>query len=497
MSDLPRNSGALIGGRYRLDARIGVGALAEVWRAVDEVLNRPVAVKLVHEHLAGDEQARAAVQREALAAARLHHPHIVSLYDTVLDEERPALVFELVHGRDLRTILVDGPLPPADVVRIGRAVADALDHVHRAGLVHGDVKPANVLLADDGRVLLADVGLARAAQTADTTRPVGDAAGTARYLAPEVLAGGQADSRSDLYSLGTLLFEAATGHRTFDAPTEAGAAVARLQRDPVRARQLRPDVPRSLDDLLHRLLRREPRERPADAAEVRATLDLAGEPAGPLPVPPPPPVAVGDRTPPSGVAPTFREAERTWLVPAGVIVLAAAGLGVVALVFGSTDAGRDLFRGARDAVGGPRLAAVDAAAAAAFDPAGDGSEHDDRAALAIDGDAGTTWTTETYRQPDFGTKPGVGLVVSLAQPAEVARIVVTSPTPGWAGEVMVAPSPATALEGWQPVAQLAADGQSTEVAVDPPAAAGAVLVWITDLGPSPHQVEIAEVEVRA
>ncbi|HEX4814375.1 MAG TPA: protein kinase, partial [Nonomuraea sp.] len=153
--------GALIGGRYRLVTKLARGGMAEVWEAKDEVLSRPVAVKTLLPHLVADEAFHTRFHREALAAARLSHPHIVSIYDTCSSEDFEAIVMELVRGSTLRAVLdARGALPPRRAVSIARQVADALCHAHAGGLVLRDVKPGNILLADDGRVLVTDFGIA-------------------------------------------------------------------------------------------------------------------------------------------------------------------------------------------------------------------------------------------------------------------------------------------------------------------------------------------------
>jgi serine/threonine protein kinase len=174
------SEGHRIGGRYRLVKRLARGGMAEVWEAEDEVLARAVAVKLLLPHLAADEAFHARFHREALAAARLSHPHIVSIYDTCSTEDAEAIVMELVRGTTLRELLdTKGALPPARAVAVARQVADALAHAHASGLVHRDVKPGNILLADDGRVLVTDFGIAKAAEEATDLTDAGQIVGTA------------------------------------------------------------------------------------------------------------------------------------------------------------------------------------------------------------------------------------------------------------------------------------------------------------------------------
>src|SRR5690242_12194099 len=174
--------------------------MAEVWAAVDEVLARRVAVKILHRHLAADPTFVARFRQEAVAVARLIHPSIVSVYDTVSDDGVEAIVMELVEGCTLRQHLDDrGVLSPEETVNIAEQLADALDLAHRAGVVHRDIKPANIMVCPDGRALLTDFGIAK--QEAIDLTATGHLLGTAKYLAPEQVTGAPLDGRADLYAL--------------------------------------------------------------------------------------------------------------------------------------------------------------------------------------------------------------------------------------------------------------------------------------------------------
>src|SRR5215475_2675571 len=230
--------------------------MATVWVADDPVLSRRVAVKILRADLAADEGTRARFRHEAIAAARLSHPNIVSTYDTGDDDGIAYIVMELVEGPTLRHLIdQQGGLPVGDVIRIGKQVAEALDAAHRAGLVHRDVKPANVLVPASGPVKVTDFGIAKAAGGDDLTR-TGTVMGTARYLAPEQVNGHGTDARTDVYGLGLLLFEMCTGHTPFGGDTEVATAMARLTTVAPSIRAERRDIPAELDDLVHRCLAR-------------------------------------------------------------------------------------------------------------------------------------------------------------------------------------------------------------------------------------------------
>ena len=254
---------AVIADRYRLDELCGRGGTAEVWKATDTSLDRTVALKLVT--VAHDESSARAAD-EAKTLARLSHPSLVQVYDAGTDNSgRPWVVMEFVDGETLGAALKRGPLPLEEVRLIGQGVAEALDHVHAQGLVHRDVKPANILLRQGGGAKLTDFGIARLVDAARVTS-TGLLVGTASYLAPEQVAGETVGPATDVYALGLLMLEAITGTREFAGPA-VESAMARLHRDPV----LPPTLPAVWSSLLSAMTARQPSDRPT-AAEVAGVL---------------------------------------------------------------------------------------------------------------------------------------------------------------------------------------------------------------------------------
>ena len=243
----------LLGARYRLDELLASGGMAQVWLGTDEVLRRAIAVKVLHQHLAADETFVTRFRHEAIAVARLSHPAIVNVYDTCSDDGIEAIVMELVRGQTLRERLDEGPLDPWVAANIAAQVAGALAVAHAAGLVHRDIKPANILLSEDGRVKVGDFGIAKAAESADLTQE-GSFLGTAKYLAPEQVEAKPVDARTDLYSLGVVLYEMLCGRVPFEADTSSGTALARLHSDPQRPRLVKAGVPCELEAITMRLL---------------------------------------------------------------------------------------------------------------------------------------------------------------------------------------------------------------------------------------------------
>ncbi len=272
----------VLGGRYVLREVLGTGGMATVWRARDEVLGREVAVKVLSPQYAADPGFLARFEREARHAAAVSHPRLVTVFDSGIDRGTPFLVMELVTGRTLRQVLDEaGPLPAGQAVAVTAAVCEGLEAAHAAGLVHRDVKPANIMLAR-GEVKILDFGIARAGGTAAWTA-TGTVLGTAAYLSPEQAAGYPAGPQSDC-----VLFEMLAGVSPFTAESQVAIAYRQVHDDPGAPSARRPGLPASLDQITARLLAKDPAARPASAAAARAGLLAALAPGATavLPVPP-------------------------------------------------------------------------------------------------------------------------------------------------------------------------------------------------------------------
>lgn len=468
--------------------------MAEVWEAGDEVLGRPVAIKVLHPQFATDATVRLRFQTEAVAAARLVHPTIVSIYDTIEVDGRDAIVMELVRGRTLRDFLDErGRLDPIEVVHIGGEVATALAIAHKAGVIHRDIKPGNILLSDDGRVIVTDFGIAKLLDEPDLTRTA-QLLGTVKYLAPEQVEGGPVDGRTDIYALGAVLYEALCGEPPFTAETPAALALARMHRDPIPPSARVADVPVDLDATIMRSLARRPADRIATASDLRAALaatrlDVLDGDARAARAPRAT-TSLDDAPPPRAVS--------------GIVVttIVVAALVVIAVLIATTGAGRDLFSDPTTTTT-TQLAPANVAISStrSFDPAdrNGGLENDLTARNATDGDQLTAWSTEVYPTRTFGgDKAGVGLVLHLAESASIATVAIDSPTIGWSVEVRVANGSPSVLADWGPVVASATEVRG-DVAFDLHGTAGdAVLLWITDLGDGPpHRVTITDVLVTA
>ena len=272
--------GRVLGGRYRLTAAIGTGSSAEVYQADDVTLRRRVAVKVLHPGLAGDEAFLRRFRAEARAAAALSHPHLMAVYDWG-EDNGPYLVLEFLGGGSLRAMLDRGTrLTPSQALVVGLETAKALDFAHRKGFVHRDIKPANLLFGDDGRLRIADFGLARALSEAAWTEPGDGLVGTARYAAPEQASGGRIDGKADVYALGLVLSEAVTG----SVPLVGDGTLATLARR-AEAPVPVPEAMGPLRPVLERVGRPDPAERPDAGAFGKALLAAAGELDRPEPLP--------------------------------------------------------------------------------------------------------------------------------------------------------------------------------------------------------------------
>lgn len=261
----------MLGGRYTLLTVLGTGGMATVWRARDEMLGREVAVKVLSQQHATDPGFLARFEREARHAAAVSHPRLVTVFDCGVERDTPFIVMELVAGRTLRQVLDEGGvLPPGQAVAVAAAVCEGLEAAHAAGVVHRDITPANIVISAS-EVKILDFGIARFDGTHAGTA-TGTVLGTAAYLSPEQASGQSASPRSDLYSLGCVLFEMLTGRPPFTADSAVGLAYRQVHDDPGPPSAWRQGLPPRLDHITARLLAKDPAARPPDAAAARAGL---------------------------------------------------------------------------------------------------------------------------------------------------------------------------------------------------------------------------------
>ncbi|MEY4361006.1 MAG: hypothetical protein RL391_312 [Actinomycetota bacterium] len=512
----------VIAGRYRLDRAWAHGGMADVWKAHDLQLDRVVAVKLLKPHLAADDTVAERFRREAIAAASLSHPNIVTVYDAVSDNGRQAVIMEFVDGRSLRNLLDDSKrLSPKLTVHIGTSICSALDAAHRNNIIHRDVKPGNVLVTKTGRVMLTDFGIAKALGSGEDLTSENIMMGTAKYLSPEQVKGDELDLRADLYSLGLVLYECLAGRVPFVGKNDTETALARLQRDATDIATIRSDVNTELAAVIHRMLERRPERRYASGAEAKTALRSAVPNADASPTPrsashP----STGDRTPtpgkiirppshtPSGNSPRprptpasgtkrpFRGSPVLW----GGFAVAMVALATLVVRIASGDDSPTAppidTTVAPVSSGPPVIAGV-----TAFDPEGDRTENDASVNLTTDADKGTVWSTVCYKSSTFGSKSGVGLVVKLAEPS-LAKIDVDLSGDEWKAELYTSNTLSESLSDWgSSIGSAESSGGSTLTGVMSSPAQYA-LVYLREVGrdggcskDNPYRGNIAEIRV--
>jgi eukaryotic-like serine/threonine-protein kinase len=269
-------SGSVLGGRYRVEARIGSGGMGEVYRGVDTVLDRTVAIKILLPQFARDVSFVDRFRREAQAAARLNHPNLVGIYDSGADGETQFIVMEFIQGRTLEDFMSSGGrFTAVHAVEVAEKICDALAYAHVAGVIHRDIKPANVMVTRKGEVKVMDFGIARIVAGPQTAPQTSAVLGTAAYISPEQAQGQPVDGRSDIYSLGAVLYEMLTGKPPFTGDSSVAVAYKQVNESPVLPSVANREVSPLLDAVLMRALAKNPANRYQTADEFRADLERA------------------------------------------------------------------------------------------------------------------------------------------------------------------------------------------------------------------------------
>jgi eukaryotic-like serine/threonine-protein kinase len=506
--------GTLLSGRYRLDAQIGSGGMSMVYRAFDTVLERQVAIKLMHREIAADADQLERFRREARAVAQLNHPHVVGVIDAgeapPPDEPAglgepaamPYIVFEYVEGETLKDrIRRAGRLPIPEAVAYAIEIARALQAAHERRIVHRDVKPQNVLIDAEGTAKVTDFGIARSLTEEGLTAD-GRVLGTTDYVSPEQALGHDVGPQSDLYSLGIVLFEMLTGDVPFHGDNQVAVAMKHVREDLPDVQMLRPQVSSALaavvDSATAKDLDRRYQEDAELIADLEDVLEIETARSG---------QATGEAT---AVLRTLPQRSRRGLAlrlhPARILaVLALAGTvaavaAVLLFVTAAKDQRIERGTGTRNVKSPPGLRAVSLGQSRAkdFDPFGGDGEHPAEAKAVVDQDTKSTWSTEQYEGGVINNKPGVGIWVD-AKPSVAARAIdVISPTRDWHGAIYAAPNgpTPTKLDDFSRLASLDQSKSRTRVKIN---SAGKryryYLVWITKLPPATSSVQIAEIRL--
>jgi len=422
------SAGDVIAGRYELVELIGRGGMSSVWKAHDRLLDRTVAIKILHEQYTQDGEYVERFRREARAVAQLSHPNIVTVIDRGEDEGRQFIVFEYVEGENLKELVErTGPLPVRDALLLALQMARALGFAHERGLIHRDVKPQNVLLNDDGQAKMTDFGIARSLDVEGVTI-TGTVLGTSEYIAPEQARGQRVDALTDVYSLGVVLYELLTGGVPFHGENFVTIALRHVNEPPPSVLHRRPDCPPRVAMLVEQAMAKRPDDRFHSMGELVAELESCLAELDP----------VSEEATMIARRPLAQPRQRRqpraqrrrigvlWPVAAAVVIVAVAALaalGALALRDG----------GIRSPLAAPKKP-IKVSGIGAYDPEGGDGEHDDDAYKATDRDPESYWTTEEYN--DFAnTKRGVGVVLDAGRRVEPSRMIVSTDTPGYTAEI--------------------------------------------------------------
>jgi serine/threonine-protein kinase len=450
--------GTLLNDRFRLEEKIGSGGMGDVYLARDPDLDRPVAVKVMHREMSEQADQLERFRQEARAVAKLSHPNVVAVIDAGEDGGHPYIVFEYIEGETLKQRIGRlGALDVQDALAYAIEIARGICTAHERSMVHRDIKPQNVLIDAEGRAKVTDFGIARQLEQ-DGVTATGRVLGTTDYVSPEQAMGHVVDPRSDIYSLGVLLYEMLTGDVPFRADSQVGVAMKHVNEELPDVQRRRPEVSAAVARVVERATAKDPAHRYQDVEDMiddlQTALEVEASRAG---------QTTGEATSVlEAVPPPKRKLPGRGRTPVAVILLvlgaAAAAVAAVILISGGDVGGGGLPEPASERIG--------LTEASDFDPEGTGGEHGDDVFFAIDGNPKTTaWTTESYEQPDYG-KEGVGLYVETSQPAAATVMQLRTPNADWEFDVYASNDAPEDLEDWVQVASGETAEKSTEVSLD-------------------------------
>jgi tRNA A-37 threonylcarbamoyl transferase component Bud32 len=506
VSNRPPTSAQMIGtvlsGRYKLEAKLGSGGMSTVYLARDTTLDRQVAVKVLHREMSEQADQLERFRQEARAVAKLSHPNVVAVIDAGEDGGHPYIVFEYVEGETLKQrINRVGALDAQEALAYAIEIARGLTVAHNRRMIHRDIKPQNVLIDSEGRAKLTDFGISRQLEQ-DGMTATGRVLGTTDYVAPEQAMGHPVDQRSDVYSLGVVLYEMLTGQVPFTADSQVGVAMKHVNEELPDVQQRRPELSAAAALVVERATAKDPDQRYQQVGELiddlATALEVEAARAG---------STTGEATSVlEAVPPTERKlagagGRRSWLALLLVLLVFAGAVAAVVLI--SSGNGPGGGGGALENKGSP----VALAEAADYDPQGDDEEDPEAVSLALDGDpTGTAWSSEHYDTEDFaGTKsgpnPGVGLYV-VAKATTTPKEMIVKSTPGWDAEIYAAAAgPPEELSEWgEPVGEVSDGKEVEEIKLNLPSPAKYFLIWFTKAAPSldqggRYQVEISDVKL--
>jgi tRNA A-37 threonylcarbamoyl transferase component Bud32 len=507
--------GTLLGGRYRLDAQIGRGGMSSVYRAFDVVLERPVAVKLMHREIASDSAQLERFRREARSVAQLSHPHIVTVIDA--GEElsadghnaangAPYIVLEYVEGETLKEkIRREGALEIPQAIAYAIELARALRVAHEHLIVHRDVKPQNVLISSEGGAKITDFGIARSLSEEGLTA-AGRVLGTTDYVSPEQALGQPVTGQSDLYSLGVVLFEMLTGEVPFRGETPVAVAMRHVREEVPDVQLVRGELSAATALVVDRAVAKDVGDRYPDAASMVADLEevlaIEASRSG---------QATGEATSVLRTLPGTARRRLPWRMRHPARWAASLGLLAVAAAIALVAAAGQTHRGTGVAPGvhaqaGLQPVPLSQTAAHDYNPFGTGPENRDLVQNVVDSDPNTTWSTEQYYDGTLRKPGGVGAGLYLdASPGVVARAIeIQTPTPGFAAQIYAANQPPPTLpygdrtplsaRGWQgPLGTSAYVHRHERIRLAGERRFRYLLIWISALPPNMQSAAISEV----
>jgi eukaryotic-like serine/threonine-protein kinase len=466
--------GEVLADRYELEELVGTGGMSSVFRAHDRLLDRKVALKILHQQYSSDDDYVERFRREARSVAALSHPNIVTVIDRGEHEERQFIVFEYVEGENLKRLIERrGPSPVPAALELAIQIARGLAFAHQQGLVHRDVKPQNVLLNGDGRAKVTDFGIARSLDVQRGMTQTGTVLGTSDYIAPEQAQGQRVDEHTDVYSLGVVLYELLTSEVPFPGENFVAVAMRHINEEPPPVLAKRPDVSPRVDAAVRRAMAKRAEDRfptmNAFCAELEACLaELQG---------------AWTQLARPAVRRQHRPRFSPWPLLLALVVLGIA-VAVGAVLILRDDSGGP--PGGGNPVGSVKIRAIQA-----YDPYKGDGEHDADAGKATDGDPSTYWPTESYRTAPGLGKPGVGLVLDAGKVVQLHRLELTTSTPGLTAEVLAGDSPGGPFDAVVGLSQTVGGDSATYTI-----AGGAhryYVVWITRLGAGFRNAHIDEV----
>jgi serine/threonine-protein kinase len=477
--------GQVLSGRYRLESKLGSGGMSTVYLALDQTLQRNVAAKVLHREMSDQPDQLERFRREARAVARISHPNVVSVIDAGNDEDgHPYIVFEYVDGETLKQRIDRyGRLPLDEAAAYAIEVGRGLQSAHLAHMVHRDVKPQNVLIDTEGRAKVTDFGIALSME-ADGLTKTGRVLGTTDYVSPEQAMGKAVDDRSDIYSLGILLYEMLRGEVPFKAETLVGVAMKHVNDPMPDIQSSRPGTSSALAAVIERATQKDPKKRYSDMGAMLADLEGALE------------VEIARAGGATGEATTVLETvpSRSRILSsrsvsiAGILLVLAGVLVALALVELGGESDKPNSEVAGEETEAPASGTeIELLNPADFDPVGGDGEHPEEVDLAIDGSPSTSWPTSTYQAGptlEAAGKPGVGLIVETDEPVIARDIEIQTENPGWTADIYaIEGEPPSDLSGWgEPISAqpLVADEEETTIPLNEKEA-DHFLIWITEL----------------